>query len=84
MFWANPPINECMDVSGVALDGLNRAQAALESVAKRVSGGGDSGDAVGLSTDAVALIQAKNDFAANIGVLKTADEMDRSSLSLLG
>jgi flagellar hook protein FlgE len=38
---------------------------------------------VNLSQAAVALISAKDDFAANLKVMKTADEMQRVAINLL-
>lgn len=72
-----------MSVSSVALSGLNQAQATLENTAKRISGAAGQGDSVDFSTDAVTLIQAKNDFDANIKVLKVADELAKSAIDLL-
>jgi flagellar basal body rod protein FlgG len=72
-----------MSVSSIALNGLNQAQATLENVEKRISGAAGRGDAVGLSTDAVNLIQAKSDFEANIKVLEVADELNKSAIDLL-
>ncbi len=71
-----------MNVTSIALTGVNNTQAAFESAAKKLSG--TTGDVVDLSTAAVGLIQAKNSFEANIDVLKKADEIEKSTLSLLG
>lgn len=70
-------------MSSIVLGGLNQAQASLENTAHRISGAAGQSDSVDLSTDAVALIQAKNDFGANIKVLKVADEMEKSAISIL-
>jgi len=75
-----------MNVFSVASNGLNQAQVALESTANRIGGSGGSAaqvDSTSLSNNAVDLIQAKNDFAANIGVIRTADELARSTIDLL-
>jgi hypothetical protein len=72
-----------MSVSSIALGGLNQAQASLESTAQRISAPAGQGDSVSLSTDAVSLLQAKNDFAANINVLKVADEIAKSTIDLV-
>jgi hypothetical protein len=71
-----------VDISAIALGGLNQAQSKFENAAKRVASGG-SGDTVELSSDAVAMISAKNDYAVNIQALKVADNMQRSVLDLL-
>ncbi len=68
-------------MSSIALGGLNQAQTSLDNTARRIAGAAGQSDSVDLSTDAVALIQAKNDFGANI-MLKVADEMDKSAIDL--
>ena len=72
-----------MDVSSVALGGLNQAQATLENTAKRINGAAEQGDSVDLSSSAVALLQAKGDFEANIQVLKVADQLEKSAINLI-
>ncbi len=77
-----------MDVSSIALRGLQRAQVQVENSAGRIarwagsSGGGM--DSVDLSQDAVALLAAKDQFGANISVLKVADKMQKSVINLMG
>jgi flagellar hook protein FlgE len=68
------------------LAGLNAATTSLNKVAANIAnyGGSPTGNSVDLSADAVALIQAKNDFAANINVAKTEDQLTKSLLSILG
>jgi flagellar hook protein FlgE len=79
-----------MDIAATAaLGGLQQAESRVNVIAGKiaVSGGGstaDSSDSVDLSTQAVALIQARDDFSANIGTLKTIDEMQRRLFDLLG
>ncbi len=41
-------------------------------------------DTVDLSAEMVNMLQARNSFDANVKVAKAADEMDRSTLSMLG
>jgi flagellar hook protein FlgE len=41
-------------------------------------------DTVDLSSSAIALLSAKNDFAANAAAFKAADEMTKSTINLLG
>jgi flagellar basal body rod protein FlgG len=69
-----------MNISSVALSGLNKANAKLDSVARSVAAG--TVDTVDLSNEAVALIQAKNEFAANIELLKTANDLNKLALKL--
>jgi len=69
-----------MNISSVALSGLNQSSAKIDSVARRVAAGPE--DTVDLSSEAVALIQAKSDFAANIKLLKVADDLNNLALKL--
>jgi hypothetical protein len=67
------------------LAGLNAATASLNKVAENVASyGGNAGDSVDLSSNAVALLQAKNDFVANLKVAQTEDQLTKSTLSILG
>jgi flagellar hook protein FlgE len=70
----------------IPLAGLNAATTSLNKVAANIAnyGGNPTGDSVDLSSDAVALIQAKNDFAANIKVAQTEDQLTKSLLSIVG
>jgi len=78
-----------MDVSSIALQGLERAQAQVERTASRLasvgSGSPDGGvvDTLDLSQEMVALLSSKSEFAANINMLKVADDMQKSTISLL-
>jgi len=75
-----------MDLSAIALRGLDQAQAKLEKSAARLASSGalsPDGDTVDLSAEVVALLSAKNAFAAGIKVLRTADEMQRQTIDLL-
>jgi hypothetical protein len=73
-----------MDILGVALSGLDHAQTAFNNAAARVGDPAASGDAVDLSGSAIALLQAKNEFTANIDLVKVADDIARTTISLLG
>ena len=74
-----------MDISAIALGGLNQAQTNFETAARRIAsvGSGAPEDSVDLTSSIVSLIQAKNDFAANLKTVKVADEMQRTALDLL-
>jgi flagellar hook protein FlgE len=67
------------------LAGMDAAADNLNRVATHVAniGGSPAGDTVDLSADAVAMIEAKNDFAANVQVVHTADQMTRALLNIL-
>lgn len=79
-----------MSIVQSGLEGLQRAQAAAEKTAARVAqlplsaGGGPPEDVVDLSVEAVALMEAKNGFSASLKMVETGDEMQRSTLDLLG
>jgi flagellar hook protein FlgE len=71
--------------AAAALSGLQQAQTRLNAVASQIANPSDTpADSVDLSTQAVALIQSRNDFAANIAVLKTVDEMQKTVFDLTG
>ena len=78
-----------MDVFAIALSGLDRAQAGLEQTASHLSrmaaptSDGAPLDTVDLSTAAVELLAARRDFAINVRLLKTADEIERQAVNLL-
>lgn len=75
-----------MDIAATAASsGLQQAESRVNAIAGKiaVSGDGNAADSVDLSTQAVALIQARNDFSANIGTLKVVDEMQKSLFDLL-
>ncbi|MBZ5618170.1 MAG: hypothetical protein LAQ69_05445 [Acidobacteriia bacterium] len=78
-----------MDISAIALQGLNQAQAQLEQAGGRLASiGADSTegmpvDTTDLSQAAVALLSPKNEFAANIASLKVGNELQRQVLDLL-
>jgi hypothetical protein len=74
-----------MDISAVALAGLEQAQAQLESAASSLVGSADlsSSDSVDLSAGVAALMSAKNNFAVNACVMKTADETQKHAIDLI-
>jgi len=78
-----------MDISSIALQGLEQASAQLDAAASQIagvgaaSGGGAGVDTVSLSNEMVALMSAKEDFTANIASLKTAEQTENSVLDEL-
>jgi flagellar hook protein FlgE len=70
--------------AAAALSGLQQAQAHLNTVAGQIANPDNPADTVDLSTQAVALIQSRDDFAANIAVLKTVDELQKGVFDLAG
>jgi flagellar basal body rod protein FlgC len=72
-----------MDISSIALQGVQQAQVQLDNSVQRLTQA-TSGDVVDLSQEAVALLSAKNQFSANINVLKIAGNMQKNVINLLG
>jgi len=77
-----------MDVSFIALEGLQQADIQLEAAAARIAtAGADSPDGanldiVDLSTEMVALMSAQNLFDANLASLRTADQIQQSLIDI--
>ncbi len=67
------------------LQGMDSASTSLDRAASRIAATGQpSGDSVDLSTEMVALIQARNDFGANVKAAQAMDEMSQSLLNIVG
>jgi flagellar hook protein FlgE len=62
--------------------GLQQAEGQLNQAAQAIAT--PQGDSVDLSTQAVALIQAKTDFEANLKALEAGDEMTQTLLKSVG
>ena len=78
-----------MDLSAIALPGLQQADAQLQAAAVRIasfgsaSPGGAGLDTVDLNAEVVALMCAKNQSLASLITWKTADEMQKSVIDLM-
>ena len=78
-----------MDLSAIALQGLEQGQVQLENAATRLAGAGAESpdganlDTVELSAEIVALMSAKTQFSANLSTLKTADQVQQNALDLM-
>jgi len=75
-----------MDISAIALQGLDAAQAQLETAAAGIASAAASGganDTVTLSTEVVALLSAKNLASVDIATLKVAGQTQKSLVDLL-
>lgn len=73
-----------MEIAAVsALSGLQQAQERLNKAAAALSSPDNPVDSVSLSTEAVNLLQAKNQFAVGIATLKILDETQKEALNLL-
>jgi flagellar basal body rod protein FlgC len=67
------------------LTGLERASASLDRTAARIAAAPfPAGDTVDLAAETIALLQARNDFAANVKVVQTFDQLSRSLLNIVG
>ena len=71
-----------MDVTAIALSGLQAAQQSLGTASRRLASPEQPGDLVDLSNEMVALLAAKNQFAANAKVIQTAGEMQKHTIDL--
>jgi hypothetical protein len=78
-----------MDLSAIALKGLQIADTQLDSAASRIAAAGTQSpdganlDVVDLSAAMIALMSAKNLASANLATLKTADEVQQSVIDLM-
>ena len=77
-----------MDISAIALGGLDRAYTQFQNAAAQVAGAGETpsgqgADTVDLASAAVSLVATRDDFAANIATLKAADDMQKHTLDIL-
>lgn len=77
-----------MDVSAIALQGLQQADAQLETAAAKVANAGVTSpdgvpiDIVDLSNEMVALMSAQNLFDSNLATIKTADQMQKALVDI--
>jgi flagellar hook protein FlgE len=77
-----------MDPSAIVLQGLQQAEAQLETAAARIaragatSPDGSSLDVVDLSAEMLALMSAQASFSANLATIKAADQMLKSLVDL--
>ena len=77
-----------MDISAIAIQGLNQADAQLQQAATAIasagtqSAAGSNLDTVDLATEMVALLSARTLFAANLATLSVASEIQKSTIDL--
>ena len=77
-----------MDLSAIALQGLQQAEIQLGNVATRLAGAGASPaganlDIVDLSAEMVALMSAKTNVSVNLSVLKTVSQIQKDAIDLM-
>jgi len=78
-----------MNVSGIALEGIERSERLLEESAGKIARSllapePPPGDAVSLSEEMVRLLRIKHSYQANVRVLQTGEEMQGRLLDDLG
>ncbi len=75
-----------------ALTGMHSSESQIDAIASRIAnsafpsvpGSKDPPqDRLDLSTDMVNLLQTRNNFAADVKVARTADQMQKSTISIL-
>ena len=78
-----------MDLSAIALQGLQQADAQLNAAASKIasfeasSPDGAGLDSVDLSAEVVALTSARNQSEANLATLHTASEIQKNVIDLM-
>jgi len=78
-----------MDISAIALQGVQQAEAQLEQAATKIASYGSASpdganlDTVDLSTEMVALMSAKNQTSLNLAVMKTAGEVQKKLIDVM-
>ena len=76
-----------MSALGSALEIIQRASASVNQTASRLARPVDvsgNGDKVDLSAEMIALLQAKNATAMGVKIAQTVDDLQRSTLDVLG
>jgi hypothetical protein len=69
-----------MSISAIAFAGLQRAEADLERIPRQVSNPPVPLDAISLSGEAVAILEARQQFDVSVGALAVAEQIDNSAL----
>lgn len=85
----SPPFADkySMSALGSALGIIQRASASVDQTASRLARPVDvsgNGDIVDLSAEMIALLQAKNATAVGVKIAQTVDDLQQSTLSVLG
>jgi flagellar hook protein FlgE len=65
----------------VPLSGMTQAETSVNRIATRLAQ--PPNDSVDLSSEMVALMQARNDLTMNVSAAQTEDQMTQSALSIL-
>jgi len=69
----------------IPLGGMEQATSSVDRTAAQIAKSGftPQGDTVDLSSEMVSLMQARNDFATNVKVLQTEDDLTKSLLNIV-
>lgn len=75
-----------MTIGSASLQGIQNAESLLNATAGKIASqtASQGADEVGLSEEAVALLQVKIDVAANVNAFHAADEAQKTLLSIVG
>lgn len=76
-----------MAALGSAFGVIQQASASMEQTASRLARPVDlsgNGDVVDLSAEMIAILQAKNATAVGVQIARTVDDLQQTTLSLLG
>jgi hypothetical protein len=73
-----------MELSAIALEGLERAQNQLEATARRIAASPAQGDSVDLNAEMIALLATKNAILADLKLAKVVGDIERATIDLLG
>jgi flagellar basal body rod protein FlgC len=75
-----------MQISSIAFGGLSAAESQFNTAASNIaanSSGAAAPDTVDLSSSAVALLTAKDSYAANLTALQVADDMAKQTIDIM-
>jgi hypothetical protein len=73
-----------MDLSAIALQGVQQAEAQLQQAATAIAGAASSGgDTVDISAQVIALSAAQNQTSVNLSALQAAGEIQQSSIDIM-
>ena len=67
-----------------SLQGMQNASKQFEAAAAKIAQASDNFDVVDLSSEMVAMINARDNFMANVEAAKSGDQLQRTLLNLIG
>jgi hypothetical protein len=75
-----------MTIGSASVQGIQNAESLLNATATKIANqpASQSSDEVSLSEDAVALLQAKTEVAANVNAFRAADNLEKALLNIVG